>query len=161
MIGVNGFAEFNQDARVEVSGRWPEAVTINQCTVTFYPRGESASITAAVKRGPEKVARDVERRLLPKYLLLYAEMKERKESYLAKEARRCECLEQLAKAAGSRGDLSSVGNRVRFDWPGAGWGYADVNVGQDITVSFELHAVAYEKALELVGMLAVEERSER
>lgn len=156
MVGINGFGDFCQDARVEVSGRWPEAVTINQSTVTFYPRNESAMIRAAVSRGPEKVAKDIERRLLPKYLLLYQEMAERKAYYLAKEARRRECLEQLATAGG--GDLGRVVGKLRLDAPNKAWGYAEVGVYDDgAKVTLELHSVPFKKALELVKVLVREE----
>jgi hypothetical protein len=151
-VGVNGFDDFCQDARVEISGRWPEAAIINQSTTTFYPRGESASIKAAMKRGPKAVAGDIKRRLLPKYLPLYAEMKERREHYLAREAKRRKRLEQLAEASG--GELGRVVGKLRLDTPGGGWGYAEVGVYDDgEMVSFELHSVPFEKALELVRVL--------
>jgi hypothetical protein len=151
-IGVDGFGDFRRDGRMEVSGRWPEAAVINQSTVTFYPRGESTSITAAVKRGPEAIAKDIERRLLPKYLPLYGEMKERREQYLAKEARRRECLERLAATGG--GDLGRVVGKLRLDAPGGAWGYAEVGVWDDgAVVSFELHSVPFGKALQLVEVL--------
>lgn len=156
MVGVNGFGGFSQDARIEVSGRWPEAVTINQNTVMFHPRGESASITAAISRGPEKVAKDVERRLLSKYLPLYAEVKARKKYYLAKEAKRCECLEQLAAVGG--GELGRVVGKLRLVASGGAWGYAEVSVYDDgEKVTLELHSVPFEKALELVKVLVKKE----
>jgi hypothetical protein len=151
-ISINGFGDFCQDGRVEVSGQWPEAATVNQSTVTFYPRGESTSITAAVSRGPQAVAKDIERRLLPKYLPLYREMKERREQYLAKEARRRDCLERLA-AAGGR-DLRRVVGKLRLDAPNGAWGYAEVGVWDDgAIVSLELHSVPFGKAMELVEVL--------
>ena len=55
--------------RVKAMGTWPVATNGQH----FYPYKDSADISCAAGRGPEAIAKDITRRLLPGYLRLWQE----------------------------------------------------------------------------------------
>ena len=59
--------------RLNVMGTWPFSHGEH-----FYPRDKSADISCALSRGPLAIAKDIERRLLPEYLPLWAEQDSRR-----------------------------------------------------------------------------------
>ena len=150
-IGVDGFNDFGPNARVEVSGCWPKAVPTDGTAIMFCPRGESVTIRAAVGRGPEAVAGDIARRLLPKYLPLYREQVRQRDQYLVREARRTECMDRLAEVAGSEtgthdGKMYISAGETRVD--------AEIGVYDDgARVTMKLYSVPFEKALRVVEIL--------
>lgn len=99
--------EYNKPDRIEVSGAFPRSELSSSY---FGPHGQRFVISCALSRGPEKIARDVERRLLPGYLPKYAEARASRDAHD----------QQLRDAEKLAADLGLVfGEQVRgshHDW---------------------------------------------
>lgn len=125
--------------RVKVSGMYHHLAKQHN----DYPRDlKHADITVALDRGPAKIAREIERRLLPTY---YAEIERVKAS--AAEARMAEAAQSSAETR-----LSVFGSRGYLSLPGPGYGNWSVSYGGE-TASLELRGLPIdlaEKVLQLV-----------
>lgn len=102
---------WNQKGRVSISGEYP--------TVPGLPTGHSGrghkrndedwpTITAAVDRGPEAIAAEVRRRVLPGYAPLFGIIRGRLEECAAEHQAALELETSLAEAAGARDERFSA-----------------------------------------------------
>jgi hypothetical protein len=153
-VAPGGYGGFDPDAdRVQVDGVWPELVRDGHRHAHFFiPHDGDIHITATASRGPEAVAGDVARRLLPQYLPRLREAQERKAAYLAREEARRAALEGLAEAAGGLGEVRA--EAVQLSGGGL-FGHATVNVRVDssATMDLELRSVPLDAALALMQVL--------
>lgn len=108
-IGTYG----QQNGRLIITGSLPGSYNSH--------RVSSPQITTATDKDPGKIAQDIERRLLPEYLPLLAEARERLAAEERAAASRAEALVVLAEV-GAR----EVNGRIYVDLPGSRYGQIDL-----------------------------------
>lgn len=142
------FDSWRNVGRVSVSGGWPsytknDGQSTERTTPTNRDISEAdySSITVAVSRGPEAVAKEIARRLLPNYLKLYAVLKERAELHQASGRTAIIAAQALerefcAKGGTPRSHGSSDGTSASVYVPDVG--YLEVNCYDGKKVSVNL-----------------------
>ena len=141
--------DWERSTRVEIWGRWPEAVRLGNNTHTFSADSAPA-ITVAIERGPEAVAKSIVSRLLPKYLPRFAEQVARRDAFLRREKTRLACLQQLIDATGGRSELDHRGEALRVSGDRC-YGKVEVYVGTDeLDVHLDLRRVPLDVALRML-----------
>jgi hypothetical protein len=111
------------------------------------------SITVAEDRGAEKIAADIERRLIPDYLLALERRVEQNRKDREQKIAKAQLLEELATAAGTfvgTGHMSD--ERFTRFWNETGQ-WAEVRVCSD-SVSIETRGVRADKAKRILAILA-------
>lgn len=86
--------------RIEITGVWPEAVHAHGHTRNFHPFNARPVITVAFGRSAEVIAKDIQRRFLPKYLPLFEEQAQLRQSVLDDITHRRQLGERLANEMG-------------------------------------------------------------
>lgn len=81
--GCSRSMNVRDDTKLDISGRFPEFE--GHC---FQPRDGKFQIGVTAGRGAETIVREIERRLLPKYLPAYQECKKRRDDYVDSDRRK-------------------------------------------------------------------------
>lgn len=133
--------------RVEVGGAYPQGY--------YQALGsqERHEITVALTRGPEVIAREIERRLLPGYLTTLAEVKEKMRLDQEAKDMRQVAAERLVEVLSIPGVHLRDGELSWFSDTPAGYGSARVNYGGG-TVAVEARSVTLEVAERILRVLA-------
>jgi len=99
--------EWNKNDRLEISGSWGMGL------YQFLPYNrEKTEITVSRKKSPEKIAKEIERRLLPAYERMFAKAVRHKEANDSYEKRKKDALEAIKAAIGGDAHFTSDGNKV-------------------------------------------------
>lgn len=137
--------------RLEFYVTWPEAVVARTGgfdSQYFRPHDRTLKITVAASRTIASIAKDVERRLLRRYLPKYAEMLELKAKYLERDRITKANARRIAEALGT--DYEGNARTVRTH--GDVWSSFEVN---DDQVNVKLLYVPISLALEVARLLRV------
>jgi len=149
-IKGNGY-NYEESQRLEITGKWPAQIRIDGNLYSFYPsyrNRDNPRITVAKARSNAAIAKDIERRFLPKYLPLYAEMLEYRQGVLDNEARRLDSMTELATVAGGkarRGEVriyrSNISGQLRPSYDG---GKVDIKLSVPWALGLEIAALLKE-----------------
>lgn len=71
---------YSKPGRIEITGIWPKAIPDSNWY--FHPHNDRPVITVAFDRSAEVIAKEIKRRLLPKYLPLFQEQAQLRQSIL-------------------------------------------------------------------------------
>lgn len=162
-INVGGY---RMEGRVEFRGAWPQ-----YRDKTWYSGGKSVSITCDVKRKPENLAKDIQRRLLPDYDKEYAKAL----AYVRSHDERSVEAETTAKRMAALIGGQACENRCRR---GDGVGiigepeavrrlvvrpaYKSESFNSPLSVDFEVHGLDPETAAQVLMIIKeAEDRRER
>jgi hypothetical protein len=129
-----------EKSRIEVTGRYPHHPRYGHGLAREYPK-----ITAAARRGPGAIARDIERRFLPDYLPIYQEALESKRGYEKQDREKERTLDELAGIL----NVQRGQDKVYPNYPG--YGYIEIQGG---SIKFDLRGVPKDVALELARVLS-------
>ena len=157
------FDGFNEPKRLTVSGY--QHIGKNNSYVEVYDRGADGtgwtkasvpSITVAISRGPEAIAKDIAKRFLPEYLRVFALVEEKVAADSAYEAKIAANLQRLADVAGvhfhSEDGLNYRGEqRKSFSWK-VGTAYHEVKVN-DHEADLKLNDLTFEQAEKIITLL--------
>ena len=131
--------------RLKVLGRWPKPVRRGDRIYDFHPH-DRPMITVAANRSADSIAQDIRRRFLPKYLPLWQEAIEVRETKLAEIEKLDGMLTLLMEIPNVRKDRNEDG--VKFGEYKAIYGNAEVHSGG--TVSLKIHNLPLEAAREVL-----------
>ncbi len=153
---------YRNEGKLTVSGNWPtlDKPGRNAGTSTFYPNsvrhddaeargGFSAKIS--LTKTSEVIAREIERRVLAKYLPLYQEALAAKNEAIAHYQKTRALGVELARIAGKREPEEA--ERVTFKLDLEGDGYGDVTVNSPGSVSIEIRSTNPETARRVLAAL--------
>jgi hypothetical protein len=123
---------------------------------THWERVTVPSITVAISRGPEAIAKDIAKRFLPEYLRIFALAEEKVATDAAYEAKIETNLQRLAAMAGvnfhSEDGLNYRGEqRKSFSWK-VGTAYHEVKVN-DHDADLKLNDLTFEQAEKIITLL--------
>lgn len=97
-----GFSRvWNKKTHVHVSGSYPYRDAEGKTFWNLPYNVENPSINSAIAKGPEKVARDIEKRLLPEYLPLLNDCLAKRKAYGTSESSLHTVSDRLAKDLGA------------------------------------------------------------
>ncbi len=130
-------------SRLEISGSYPHHPRYGSFS-REYP-----SITVAASKEPQVIARDIQRRFLPKYLPLYQKARQAEQDYVDGLARQGAVIQQLADVMGSKTGQSCVYLPSTLSC----YGRIEVYEGGD-AVKIELGSVPVKLAIEIAMVLA-------
>jgi hypothetical protein len=130
-----------RENRIYVSGIWPRGKVAdkNGCTVRYSPsdlwnpRVESPSITVAADKSPERIVRDIQRRLIPAYLAVLARLIARRDAADAYEIAKAAALREINEIAGNR---STWNNEVAVPF-----GCATVHSADSVEIKISVNRV--------------------
>jgi len=141
--------------RISVGGVWPSAIR-DSTLITFNPPNDRRpSITCALDKKPERIARDILCRFVPDYQKVYAEQAEKKRETLDRFAKEKAVLKKLVEASGGtlRGDRVDL----CYDGPSFPRGHMEVHGfydGSPPVVRFDISGVPLDVALQIATELA-------
>ena len=145
---------WNKPGRVRISGWWPRGLDGHH-----YVPNDQPEITCAIARGPEAVARDIERRFLSAYLPLYRERKAAQEASDERDMWANRAAADLAEVLGGelRESRFSPDLTTAFTRSFAGLTCVDGCVSTlDGKVDFTLHDIPLHTARRLCALLREE-----
>jgi len=153
------FDGYNEPTRLIVSGHMH--IDKNGSYVEVYEKGAdgtgwnrvySPSITVAIKRGPEAIAKDIAKRFLPEYLRVFALAKAKVAEDNAYEAAIAANLQRLAEATGeSVPESLSCSHSKNFTWR-LGGNYHTVTASAK-DCSLKLDNLTLEQAEQIISIL--------
>lgn len=122
---------------------------------SWYDSSDRQVIGCAATKSPAQIAKDIERRLLPKYLPLYQEAVRGRAQYVERQSLKSSLLAQLAEA--SPGVILRHDKvHLRYDSPGQPHGVLEVSMGicnDTPTVRMNLSGLPVEMAMEVLRVL--------
>jgi hypothetical protein len=149
-IHVEGY---RNEGKLTVSGNWPtlDKPGRNAGTSTFYPGRGGFSAKISLTKTSEVIAREIERRVLAKYLPLYQEALAAKNAAIDHYQKTHALGVELARIAGKREPEDA--ERVTFKLDLEGDGYGDVTVNSPGSVSIEIRSTNPETARRVLAAL--------
>lgn len=140
------FDGWQNEGRIEVSCNWPKGRDGRE--LIPHRLEDRPVITLAKTTAPERIARDIERRLLPRYLPIWTAQVERLARETAYEAQNERTIERIISAGlGERSRHGSGGVWLR------GNVYADQVTPQGDTLRFESFSCPVDLALQVLELL--------
>jgi hypothetical protein len=141
---IRGRASFSGSLNIGKNGQYE----------TVYENGNRVSvpdITVALSRGPEAMAKEINRRLLPEYLRVLALAQAQVVRENERRAKKRAALSKLAGIAGTKMDFEKEPDRDRLYLPGSRSGHLDVHYDGD--VQFERITVTQAEAEHILRYL--------
>ena len=152
--------DFEKTKRIAVSGGWPDPIRYRGDLHSFYPSRHDdrpASITIALKRGPEVVARDILRRFMPNYLPVWHKMVIWRDEAIARNTAKDEAYLTLARAD----DRKPPAEDCMYFGPGRSHdlnrqgpsGTVSVSSYNGMSAKLEIHNLPIETAATIIALL--------
>jgi len=145
-IGLNLAWKQSNHGRLTIVGCWPELVWYKERSYSFEPYQDRPIISVAASRGPNNIAKDIERRLLPKYLPLWEGAVKARNARLAEIEKLESMLVRLLEIPGTREDKGKDG--ARFGESNGPWG--SIETYSDGPATLTIHNLPFEVAREIL-----------
>jgi len=140
---------YRDKTRLFIAGMYPK--TRDGQRVSSYSDKADPEITCAFARGSAAIAKEIERRLLPPYLEMWAEMSERARSHDAHEEGKEQAKLRIMAAVPL--DFNQDTDTADFRFKNGGDFYGDVRMNGPDSVEIKIRSVALTRALEVLRVL--------
>ena len=142
--------------RLRIYGQLPEAIHNHEGGSDWWPPSPRPAIGCAITKSPTQIARDITRRLLPEYLVVYRESLDERERYLEYIKAQNALLEELVAIV--PGTIARHGKgHLRYSSLARIHGNFEISTGVNRntpTVALDLSGVPVGAAKEILGLLA-------